>query len=98
VPWWATKSQQVSDKRYAAANTQVARVEPKRAGNVPIDHAHNVTASDETQPASVRQWLKTLFPTDLDKTPSAAGSEQRAEYTRERLDYYGRLYGITWSK
>jgi len=95
APWWPTKSPQVFNERSAPVNTRTAPVDPERTVIGLADVGAQETTSDETQRASVRQWFNALFPTDLDKTPSSAAIEQRAEYIRDRLDHYSRLYGIS---
>ncbi len=94
APWRAWKSRQVKNERSDETNTQIARVKPQWVGNVATDVAPEETACDEAQRPSLQQWLDTLFPASLHESSQQPASEQRSEYTRERLDHYSRLYGI----
>ena len=96
LPCWATKSQPGRNISSDLATTQIVGVEPEGTGNVPTDVAPVKPVRDETQRAPVRQWLDTLFPATVHEKPSPAAIEQRAEYTRQRLDHFSRLIGIAW--
>lgn len=93
-PWRATESLVAAEESADDPNTQVANAEPASTPDTATDLALEKTARDETERATVGQWFNTLFPASVHKTPASPPTEYRAEFTRERLDHYSRLYGI----
>lgn len=88
VPWRATALQPSAGVPDEPSNTLMARGEPVATV------ALNAATQRETRRAAARQWFNTLFNPGGNSATESAEIERRAEYARERLDHFSRLYGI----
>lgn len=99
APWRTTKSIEPAGPPPDSSHTLLARGLPT-AAVAQRDAAPGEPAPEKTQRATLRQWFNTLFPAGVDDggrigwADEPTEFEQRAEFTRERLDHYSRLYGI----